>query len=280
MENNQKKSSLSIMFSRWRHPDRGRLLTIWIMKTLAALWGKKPLSLSTLLFLLKRIPKSKNVDGLFVYDNFKERLGIELVNTKLAGILAKQPLGKWSLDVEAINYVEEDVKKIRPQRILEFGSGISTLCLAQFLTEIHGKEPEVRIYSVEQDENFAMETEKLIRDQGFGQFVRILHVPLIKGVVEGVDYYSYDLGSIGEITNGIKFDYCLIDGPSGKALNARFATLPLIKKHLNNRARFVLDDALRTRELLVAEKWQRLPYLKIQGVVLLAKGVLIGFING
>jgi hypothetical protein len=160
MGNNPKNSNLRKLFARLHHPDRGKLLTVWGKKPLNKLWGQRPVPLLALLFLLKIIPESKNVNGLFLYRDFNQSLGNGLFNSKLSNMLENQLLGGWSLDVETINYLEKDIKRIRPKTILEFGSGISTLCLAQFLTEIHGKEPVVRIYSIEQDEEFAKESEK------------------------------------------------------------------------------------------------------------------------
>jgi hypothetical protein len=104
-------------------------------------------------------------------------------------------------------------------------------------------------------------------------------VPLSKGVVEKVEYCSYDLESIGKLTDGVEFDYCLIDGPSVSGYDGRFATLPLVRKYLGNEGRFVLDDALRSNELLIAEKWNQLPYIKIQEIVLTPKGLLVGFMK-
>ena len=53
--------------------------------------------------------------------------------------------------------------------------------------------------------------------------------------------------------------------------SARFAA-----KH----SQFVLDDAIRDGELDIAARWNRLPYVQVDGIRLIEKGLLTGTIGG
>jgi hypothetical protein len=84
---------------------------------------------------------------------------------------------------------------------------------------------------------------------------------------------------IGGLFHDRKADFVLIDGPAAEA-GARFATLPLAHPFVSPHASFVLDDALRDGELLVARRWRSLPYVEVDGIRMIEKGLLIGAILG
>lgn len=71
----------------------------------------------------------------------------------------------------------------------------------------------------------------------------------------------------------------LVDGPAAEA-GARFGTLPLAHPSVSHRAQFVLDDALRDGELTVARRWRSLPYVEVEGIRIVEKGLLTGAIMG
>jgi hypothetical protein len=272
-----KATTFRTLLYRLRHRDsRGKLVAIAGKAILSAIWREKPVPLPIVFLLSKFVATSNQVRGLRTHADFQIRPGCELNNAWLARVAQDQMLGNWSLNVETINHLETDITCLKPHVVLEFGSGISTLCLAHFLTEMHGKDPVIRVYSIEQDDKFAEESQRLITSHGYERYVKILHAPLATVQVEGIECYSYDLQDLGQVLAGAQPDYCLVDGPSVKDFDGRFATLPLVRKYLSRKAKFRMDDALRNRELLTAKKWQQLPYLQLHGIVMVGKGILAG----
>lgn len=272
-------NNLRTLLYRLCHRDsRGKTGAVWGKNVLYKIWREKSVPLPVIFLLSRLVAESSHVNGLFVKDDFKTKRGMEIENLKLSQMLMHQVLGDWRLDVETINYLEKDIKKIRPRTVLECGSGISTICLAQFLIETQGKAPLIRVYSVEQDEKYAKQSQRLVTEQGLEKYVKIICVPLTNRIVEGVNCYTYNPEILDKNLNGVEVDYCIIDGPSVVEFDGRFATLPMLKKYISKpHARFVLDDALRAKELLIAKKWKQLPYINIQGIALTRKGLLTGF---
>jgi hypothetical protein len=274
--NNHRLQSLKILLYQIYHNDIGRLIARWGKEGFHMLWGIKPIPFFLLYFFSKVIPKSEFVNGLFIKDEKHSNSSTCINNPTISQILRNQQIGDWSLDAETINFLEKDIKQKKPVRILEFGSGISTLCLAQFIKEIYGAERLIRLYSIEQDKEYANQSECLLKEYSFIGYTKILYTPLSKKIVEGIECYTYNPSAIAEFLYGLEFDYCLIDGPSVSTYDGRFATLPLFKNFLSNRTRFILDDALRGNELIIARNWKRLPNIDIQGIILTRKGLLIG----
>lgn len=80
--------------------------------------------------------------------NFRRKT---LRNPKLAALLKGTQLGSWSLATKSIDYLEEKIKEHHPRAILEFGSGISTLCLAFIMKELQGPSLNPLVFSIEQN---------------------------------------------------------------------------------------------------------------------------------
>lgn len=207
-------------------------------------------------------------------------LGRELRNPILRGQLAQRELGVWSLGPSTIDFLEDEVRRHRPMCILEFGSGVSTVCLAQFMADLHGESGLTRVISIEQDQHYAEETSALLRATSLDGFAVVLHAPLTRQVIEGVETTCYRMPSGFAAAPRIpSVDLVVIDGPSAEP-GARFGTLPLARQVISTRARFVLDDALRDGELAVADRWERLPFIAIEGIRLVEKGILTGWLRG
>lgn len=208
------------------------------------------------------------------------QLGERLNNQFLSTHLASMELGKWSLTVDTINYLEKHIFVQRPNLVLEFGSGISTVCLARFMLEIHKDPSRVYVISIEQDASYVTQTEALLASLGLGHNARVIEGKVEPFLIEGYSGMSYSLpDDFHQIVLQNRCpDFVLVDGP--KALNhGRFVTLPMVRPFLSDKARFFLDDALRADELDIAERWAKLPYIHIDGIVLVGKGLLTGIVE-
>lgn len=211
-------------------------------------------------------------------DNIKTAsTGKALHNPYLAHVLASEDLGTWALDAATLDFLEREIKTKRPQAILEFGSGISTVCFARYLQEAGGSPLSPCLFSIEQNAWQVEKSQKQLEALGLAQFVRILHAPLAAQWIEGVSTECYALPArlLESFLGDVRPDWIFVDGPCGNEL-VRFGTLPLIKDYAAKQASFYLDDALRSEETQVARLWSRLPYIHDMRLHYRGKGLWTG----
>ena len=203
--------------------------------------------------------------------------GRRLHNAYLAETLAQEELGTWALDAQVLNFLEHEIETRRPTAILEFGTGLSTVCLAYHQAQVWGDTAMPHVFSIEQNAWQVEKSWRQLTELGLAKNVRILHAPITLQAIEGVTTLCYRLtpSVLDDFIGEAQPDFVLIDGPCGDA-ETRFGTLPLVRDYVASEAVFYLDDALRPEELAVAERWRNLPYLSLSGIRLLGKGLLTG----
>ena len=198
----------------------------------------------------------------------------------LGRLLAGVELGTWAMGPRSLEELARIVAEVRPETILEFGSGASTVTLAWAIRESRGASTTPRVVSVEQDPEFADRTRALLAEGGLGEDCVLIVEPLTRQVVEQRDTMCYSLpGSLGGVLGDRRPDLVVIDGPAGPP-GVRFGTVPLVRQFLRPGATLVLDDALRDGELQLARDWGALPYIRVRGIRLIDKGLLIGVVTG
>jgi hypothetical protein len=189
-------------------------------------------------------------------------------------------LGAWSLGPRTIRFLQDSVSELRPRLVIEFGSGVSTAFLAQAMQDagLAGDRPV--IVSLEQDEAHARLTRRLLEDAGLGSLVDVVVAPLARQRIEDVDVECYSVTrELDTALGGRLAEFAVVDGPAA-ASGARFGTLPLVRHHLGPKAHFMMDDALRDGELMVATRWRSLPYMEVEGIRIIEKGLLTGVVRG
>lgn len=195
--------------------------------------------------------------------------------------LARQlELGSWALTADVINFLSQEIMARKPKAILEFGSGISTLCFAHFIRKLYGDSDRIRLFSVEENADFKRQMEQRLASLGLEKGVRICHAPVCRQKIKDTwtDCYRLPEDFLREVEKAAP-ELILIDGPITLKWGetTRFGTLPQIAQLLREGACFFLDDALREGELQVAQMWtQRCPEIHIKGILLKGKGLLTG----
>ncbi len=194
-----------------------------------------------------------------------------------SSIIPAKSISPWALDVKTLNFLIHYIINFKPQAILEFGSGISTICFAKIMTKIHHDPSTAVVYSIEESYSFAELVGGWLLRAHLDRFVKILCAPLTKQVIEGESIPCYYLPEeiLVQFLEGVKPDLIVIDGPSGKR-GARFGTLPLVKDFVRKGAVFFLDDGFRDEELRIVRKWMKIPYIKIVGFIPIGKGLVEG----
>jgi hypothetical protein len=203
-------------------------------------------------------------------------LGQHVRNETLAALLLDVELGGWTLPPATIDLLELAVRRTRPEVVLEFGSGISTVCLAHFMKELHRDSDWPLVVSIEEAPSFAEDTIALLERLEYSDAATVIATPIQKQRVgEFVTHcYEWPIDELKEKLAGRRVGLVLVDGPSLPSGGSRFGTIVLARDMLSEGALVFLDDARRDAELAVAARWRHLEWLEIRGVNLVGQGVL------
>ena len=232
----------------------------------------RPLPLSIVLLLRKF---SAGADSLTPKKVIADA-GSDLHHPILRRFLAQDEIGVWTLCAKSLNFLEQQIHTHRPNVVLEFGSGISTLCLAQFMHDIHGDSDRIYVCSIEQSAAVMESTLRRLSELKLRRYVRPLNSPLVRQQISDREIPCYeiaegDMGGIGLL----RPDFLLVDGPAAES-GARFGTLLQVRDVVAPDVRVYLDDAFRDGELDIAQSWLRLPGMTIDGVLPTPKGLMVG----
>ncbi len=161
----------------------------------------------------------------------------------------------WSLAPEALELVLEQVAAGR-NRIVECGSGLSTVIIARLLRERGGG----TLHSLEHDPGWVETTRRRIASEGLGRFAEVIEAPLEPGATAAVGSPWYARRALERLpASGV--DLLLVDGPPADPERAparsRYPALPLLAGRLAQGATVILDDAQREGERWVLGRWER-----------------------
>ena len=202
-----------------------------------------------------------------------------LNNPALRSLLAGTELGQWSLSVDSINFLERMVSALEPAVVMEFGSGSSTLALQTFLQPLRESGREIRLFTVEQKREYMEDTRRQLSRAGLSKGAAFLHAPVGRRMVGGLPMDCCDLAGVAGFLGGARPELILVDGPLGIP-GSRVTVLPEVLGFAAPKAVFLLDDAFRDGELLVAQAWNAHPGIHVDGVVWVGKGFLQGKVVG
>ena len=147
----------------------------------------------------------------------------------------------------------------QPPSILELGSGISTLVIAQTLAQL-GIGP---LRSLEHEARFAARTRRWLAKQNLSDSCEVLHAPLQPCPPETGTSNWYDRSVLPAEA---QFDLLVIDGPPAWFFSpmARAPALPMLADQLAPRALILLDDYQRRGEHHCVANWQaQFPHLQV-----------------
>ena len=149
----------------------------------------------------------------------------------------------------AYQYVDY-ILKHKPKKILECGSGVSTLLTALALKKAGGGE----LISLENDKKYLEITEKLLKEHGVNKYVKLKLAPLKRVETMGYDLLWYSIKEIDKLKN---IDMVFVDGPPGFIQElSRLPALPILYSALSKGYVILLDDTNRKDEQLIIDIWK------------------------
>lgn len=151
--------------------------------------------------------------------------------------------GPWRLGEKSFELLVEDLKAVAPTQIVEFGSGASSIRLAQAF-------PEAHILSIDHDPEYFAKTRALLAAHPELENLTISLRPLKWQLLVGSLFYSYALGALPRTIDAV-----LIDGPPRRYLGGREACFYQVYERLRVGGRVYLDDSERHGELRAVSNW-------------------------
>lgn len=177
------------------------------------------------------------------------------------------PLTKWSISPKEVLHICNDLVINKRTNIIEFGSGFSTLCIAQLLKN---NQIKASFVTIENDIEWTNELTKILKQLNLESFVKIIVAPIIEveksiSKTEQELWYDNNILSI-ELNENSNFDLVIVDGPIGSITPfARYSAIPFLKEKLSHNYAIFLDDTHRDIEFEIAHEWHKLLGGEIKG---------------
>ena len=158
----------------------------------------------------------------------------------------------WALGSAELELVLGEVAAGRT-RVVECGSGLSTIAIARLLRELGAGS----VHALEHDPEWVALGRKRIAAEGLGELATIVAAPLAGDPLAPPGCRWYERRALAALPGEI--DLLLVDGPpaepGGPAERSRYPALPLVADRLEEGAVVVLDDGARDGERWVLERW-------------------------
>ncbi len=159
------------------------------------------------------------------------------------------PTRRWALSPDALIVMVEHLLAHPCKRLVECGSGVSTVAFARLL-QLQGGAGH--LYSLESNEAFAGQVAGWLRELGLERFVTLI-TGTRSYTFQGVSFNWYE--QRGLTTEPI--DFLLVDGPpTNDSPLARYPAAPILFPRLAPGAHVFVDDFNRPGEQRMFEVWR------------------------
>lgn len=157
------------------------------------------------------------------------------------------PLNTWAASPDLLVALWRIIREQRRARVLELGSGLSTIVMARALEQ---NQEGGELVALENYPQFADEVRRQLKEHGLESRARVLDAPLQRQQIGGWQGQWYTLPSLdgpGDV------DLLLVDGPGTQD---RGMALPALHGLLAATADIVVDDTDRPHTRRMLERWQ------------------------
>lgn len=171
-----------------------------------------------------------------------------LVRDLPAGALPHPPAG-WAASSDLLVSLAREIRTNRPGLVVELGSGVSTLVMANELRRLG----RGRLVAVEHDAGYARKSREMIESAGLADRAEVRIVPLARPDAAERGGLWYDRNLLDDLD---QVDLLFVDGPPGNlAPGIRGGALEHFWPRLAPQGRIVLDDADRPDERAFIDRW-------------------------
>lgn len=159
------------------------------------------------------------------------------------------PISGWTMRFTNVLELERLIVLQSPKVVIEFGSGLSTIVMAESLKRLGGGS----LVSVDSCEDWRDVTNSELERRGLDSIAKVYHAPIVQSGERG-RWYDFDPSSY---LNGSSIDLMVVDGPPthGRDSASRSSALDACISSLSKDATIVLDDVDRPSEQAVLKNW-------------------------
>lgn len=216
--------------------------------------------------MLKRIINKIETANL-ILNSFQQQQ--KLTEQKLNDVFALQlmqglfdqgcqlPVSSSSLKLHSIALIVNDIILNNRRKIVEFGSGISTVIFCRLFLR---NDIKTHLYTVEENLEWITALKNILKQEGLLRYVTFIHAPLeaSANTLEGTLWFSE--ASLDEVMSQLSgVDLVLVDGPSAwkKELSlSRYPAMAYLYEKLADNYSFYLDDIDREGEQRIIKLWE------------------------
>lgn len=166
---------------------------------------------------------------------------------------------EWAASPDFLNVLAVHIFEKKPNVIVECGSGVSTIVQARSL-QLNGKG---HIFSLDHNADYAEKTRRHLARLGLSDFATVIHAPLQNHEIIGETWLWYCLDNLPICP----IDILIIDGPPSTTQSlARYPAVPLLASRFTYQTTIIVDDAARTDERKILEKWKKNDFIVIETI--------------
>ncbi|MCY9782605.1 class I SAM-dependent methyltransferase [Nocardiopsis sp. EMB25] len=191
-------------------------------------------------------------------DDYEQQVAWTELRENLDTAAFMPPLRGWAASPDVLRVLVRQINRLRPDLVVEFGSGASSVWLGYALRRAGGG----RLVAIEHDARYAELSRELVAAHGLDDLIEIRHAPLTEvetqEVVVGGETVRtadrwYDASVLADLEGiGLVF----VDGPpQATGRHARYPAVPTVLPRCTEDAVIVLDDADRPDERAIGDRW-------------------------
>ncbi|WP_394222826.1 class I SAM-dependent methyltransferase [Alteromonas gracilis] len=213
--------------------------------------------------LFKRIEKQERTHRNLVNQVYSQLESLFWLEKKLSLKNQLPPLRGWATSPDVLLKLHSFITESKPSCVVEFGSGASTIVIADALKQ----NGSGKLYSFDDSDEFGGKTQCNLKEEGLESFVNLTIAPLVPWLgshltPEEETPYWYDAKVLDNLD---AVDFVWVDGPPGKTCKfSRFPAVPAVIDKLHSSSQVWMDDTIREEETQICEAWSELTKMSLE----------------
>lgn len=233
-------------------------LTVWLLpiEPLRSLQPVVPIMLAVVLFLLIR-RHDRLVEHQSRWDDYRQMEAWIALQRFINPRLPLSGLRGGALSPDAAVILCRELLTKKPKLVVECGAGISTLIVGYLLKDLGGGE----LITIEHDLEWQERVNSWIELHDLGDYVTVLHAPLIDQKLDIGPVYWYDISEFETIMRGKypaskRIDLLFVDGPP-VFIDAyvRRPALYFMRQWFAPHCSIIVDDTNRPADADIVRQW-------------------------
>jgi hypothetical protein len=185
------------------------------------------------------------------FQNYRQLEALVGLYQQLDPVAPLPPMRRWAISPDFAIAIMQQVRKTRPQLVVEASCGASTIVTAYTLKQ----NGSGKVVSLEQDEAFAEITRQRLVEHKLDDIATIIHAPITLLQLNNQEWPWYSTDGLSDLKN---IDMLTVDGPSQWGLDqamVRYPALPYFYEKLSLGATILVDDTNRDHEKRAVARW-------------------------